>query len=234
MLRKWLLIVLVVGVLGYFGYDFVRSEMTEREFKKEREIELAASEKYDERMAALEERDRERERVIKEQGLEMVEDGLALGGVDESDLSGDEEIGIGVGMKAPNFMLETMDGEVVSLADFRGKKVLLNFWATWCPPCRDEVPDMVDFYDAYGDDVEIVAVNTTYSETNPAGIQPFLDEFGVDFTVVKDEDGLVSDSVFAVHVLPTSYIINRDGIIMNIARGPLTYELMEQVFGEMK
>lgn len=233
-MKKWLLVVGVVVVLGYFGYDFVRGELAERAFKKEREIELAASEKYAERMAALEERDRKREEFIKEQGLEMVEDGLALGGVDESELSGDEEVGTKVGMRAPDLLLQTMDGEVVSLSDFKGKKVLLNFWATWCPPCRDEMPDMVDFYDAYGDDVEIVAVNVTYSETNPEGIQPFLDEFGVDFTVLKDEDGLVSDSVFGVHVLPTSYIINRDGVIMNLARGPLTYELMEKAFGEIK
>src|SRR5699024_11976097 len=87
-------------------------------------------------------------------------------------------MGQGEGLKkgdiAPDFELETLSGETVTLADYRGQKVMLNFWATWCPPCRAEMPDMQKVQDER-DDVVILAVNQVQTESNPDNIAPFLD-----------------------------------------------------------
>ena len=74
--------------------------------------------------------------------------------------------GIGQGDRAPNFTLTTLDGEEVTLADYQGKKVVLNFWATWCPPCKAEMPHMQNYYEdmAEQENVEILAVNLTSSD----------------------------------------------------------------------
>src|SRR5699024_8727170 len=73
-----------------------------------------------------------------------------------------EAVGIQPGEAAPDFELETLDGEVISLAELEGEPVILNFWATWCPPCREEMPEMQEFYDDYADEINVIAVN--YSE----------------------------------------------------------------------
>src|SRR5690606_33071951 len=70
-----------------------------------------------------------------------------------------ESVGIQPGEIAPDFELETLDGAVVKLSELKGEKVILNFWATWCPPCKEEMPEMQEFYDKYGDDINVIAVN---------------------------------------------------------------------------
>ena len=67
--------------------------------------------------------------------------------------------GLSIGSKAPDFELKTLSGENVKLSDYRGKKVMLNFWATWCAPCKEEMPDMEEFYKQNGEEIEILAVN---------------------------------------------------------------------------
>jgi len=137
------------------------------------------------------------------------------------------------GEQAPDFELETMDGEKVKLSDYRGQKVMLNFWATWCPPCRDEIPDMQAFHEDHGDDVTILAVNLTSEEASINNVSSFLEEYGVDFTVLKDVDTSVAIAYQAM-ALPTTYIIDREGLVFNKAVGPLAYEDMVEVFSHME
>lgn len=143
-----------------------------------------------------------------------------------------EEVGLEKGEKAPDFTLENLDGEKMKLSDFEGKKVLLNFWASWCGPCRAEMPDMQKFYEEYSDDVEIVAVNVRSTERNDEVVEEFLEEYGATFVVLSDVEALVS-GVYDAYSLPTSYLINRDGVIQNRAIGPLTYDAMVREFDKM-
>lgn len=134
-----------------------------------------------------------------------------------------ESVGIQPGETAPDFELETLDGEIVRLSELRGEKVILNFWASWCPPCREEMPEMQKFYDDYKDDIKVIAVN--YNEKDQKVID-FLDEYGYTFPMPLDRDGSVGNE-YGVLTLPTTYFIGTDGIIQEPRHiGPMTYEYM--------
>lgn len=145
----------------------------------------------------------------------------------------DESIPIGLdrGMRAPNFTLTTAEGEEVSLHDFLGEKVLLNFWATWCPPCRAEMPDMQRFYE--DEDIVILAVNLTETRNEIEDVYPFIEDFGITFPVLLDEKSEVS-FLYQIQPIPTNFLINRDGTIHNVAYGALNYGLMISEFEKME
>ncbi|WP_019376326.1 TlpA disulfide reductase family protein [Virgibacillus halodenitrificans] len=136
-------------------------------------------------------------------------------------------VGLEVGNIAPDFELNTLNGEVVKLSDFRGQRVMLNFWATWCPPCRAEMPDMEKFHK--NKDVKILAVNLTETESSRQAIEDFIKEFGVSFTVPLDEKTNVADQ-YQIQPIPTSYMIDSNGRIQFKALGAMNYEFMVQEF----
>lgn len=191
-MKKWIVIVVVIGLFGWAAYDFLgKSDNEETESNVE----------------------------------EVTDDS-------EKPTSSGPKVGIEKGNLAPDFELETLDGEQVKLSDYRGEKVMLNFWATWCPPCRAEMPDMQKFHE---DDEEgvILAVNLLETEQSGGeGVKPFLEEYGITFTVLSDAETKVAN-IYNANQLPTSYLIDSDGIIHNKAIGPLNYEMMVQVFEEM-
>lgn len=127
------------------------------------------------------------------------------------------------GDKAPDFTLQTLNGEEVSLSDYRGEKVLINFWATWCPPCRAEMPDMQQLYE--DEDVNILAVNLTETEAGLQNVESFIDEFGITFPIPLDEKVDVAHA-YGVQPIPTSFFIDREGIVHSISIGPMTYDYM--------
>ncbi|MBN8210106.1 TlpA family protein disulfide reductase [Bacillus sp. NTK071] len=141
-----------------------------------------------------------------------------------------EEVGIKEGQIAPNFKLQTLDEETVQLSDYRGERVIINFWATWCPPCRAEIPDFQKLYEKK--DVEILAVNLTETEESTEEVKGFIKEFGMTFPVLMDVSSDVS-TTYQVRAYPTSYMIDSDGRIQFVAMGALNYDLMVQEYEKM-
>lgn len=142
------------------------------------------------------------------------------------------EPGLEQGDLAPDFELELLDsGETVKLSDFRGEKVLLNFWASWCGPCRAEMPDMEKLHN--NEDVVILAVNLVTTETSFEDIPDFVEEFGLTFDILLDEENDVAN-LYEIKPIPTSYLIDDDGVIQNMALGAINYEMMIQGFEMME
>jgi len=115
-----------------------------------------------------------------------------------------------------NFQLADLDGNWVNLSDFSGQVVLINTWATWCPPCRAEMPDLNTFYNQFREDgFVILAINAGEA---PAIAADFTLEYGLDFTVLVDPDYRVMDA-FKINTYPTSIIIDRNGVVRDIRVG---------------
>jgi peroxiredoxin len=130
------------------------------------------------------------------------------------------------GFFAPDFELQTTEGEMVKLSDLRGQAVLVNLWATWCPPCRAEMPVMDKIYNEYKDQgLVVLAVNMTYQDT-ASNIAPFIDEYGLTFPVLLDETDSVG-STYQLRSLPSSFFIDRDGVINEVViGGPMAEALL--------
>ena len=152
-----------------------------------------------------------------------------IGGASEeteiSEQNESEDVGLEEGQTAPDFLLTTLEGEEARLSEFRGQPVIINFWATWCPPCRAEMPDFQKLYEA--EDVEILAVNLTESEQSEEGVQDFIDELGLTFPVPMDQNSIVSE-MYEVQAYPTSYIVDSDGKIQFTAKGAIKYDIMQR------
>ncbi|MHB1393421.1 MAG: TlpA disulfide reductase family protein [Clostridia bacterium] len=145
----------------------------------------------------------------------------------KTDKSVEANTGIEKGDQAPDFGLKTLDGKQAKLSDYRGKKVILNFWATWCPPCRAEIPDMEKFYSSYKDKgIVILGVNLTQSEKSQSDVGDFAKSYGITYPVVLDAENSVA-GVYQVSAIPTSYIIDSRGIISEKVVGPMDFETMK-------
>ncbi|MBP2243297.1 peroxiredoxin [Cytobacillus eiseniae] len=140
-------------------------------------------------------------------------------------------IGLEVNNIAPDFQLPTITGENMKLSDLRGKRVMINFWATWCPPCRAEMPDMEKFHQ--DKDIVILAVNLTETEKSLEDVEAFLDEYKLTFPIVMDKNLEVAN-LYQIQPIPTTYMVDSDGIIRYRAFGALNYDLMVQEFEKMK
>ncbi|MET3574478.1 TlpA disulfide reductase family protein [Bhargavaea ullalensis] len=153
-----------------------------------------------------------------------------IGADPDADVKELPDLGLKPGERAPDFQLMSTDGLPVRLSDFRGRKVVLNFWATWCPPCREEMPHMQRYYEAHGggEAFEILAVNATHTERgNGKAVVPFIEDNGLQFPVVMDEDGAISEK-YEVRAYPVTYVLDEDGVVIEQVIQPLTEEIMAE------
>jgi peroxiredoxin len=123
-----------------------------------------------------------------------------------------------IGFPAPDFTLDLLDGSEMTLSDFKGQVVLVNLWASWCPPCRTEMPAIEAAYQAYEErGFVVLGVNTT-DQDSEQDAAAFVQQIGVTFPILLDRSGEVSRA-YQLRGLPTSYFIDRDGIIRAIVVG---------------
>lgn len=138
-----------------------------------------------------------------------------------------------VGDSALAFTLKTLDGNSVSLSDFKGHPVVINFWASWCPPCRDEMPVLVEAYRAHKDSgLIILAVNGRDQETSLRPVRRFVAEFQMPFPVLLDEHGDLRKR-YKLRGLPTSVFIGADGLMRGLIIGPFTPATFETRLNEI-
>ena len=125
---------------------------------------------------------------------------------------------LGKGVPAPNFTLPDLGGKMVSLADYKGKVVLLNIWATWCPPCVEEMPSMEKLHqELKSEGFEILAVSLDVSGAK--AVLPFMKKHKLSFTALTDTKGAIK-SLYQTIGVPESFIIDKDGIIVEKVIGP--------------
>lgn len=130
-----------------------------------------------------------------------------------------------VGHPAPDFSLTTLAGEPFALSDLRGTPVVLNFWATWCPPCRAELPELQAASERLAGQVAIIGVNQAEA---PADVRAFVAGFGLSFPMPLDVDAQAS-RLYAVRSLPTTFFIDRQGVIRRVQVGPVTEATLAQM-----
>jgi thiol-disulfide isomerase/thioredoxin len=128
------------------------------------------------------------------------------------------------GYLAPDFSLDTLNGDSFSLSAARGQPVVLNFWATWCPPCRVEIPHFQEASIAYNGQVLIVGIDDGEPREQVA---PFAQEMGITYPVPLDEDSVVARR-YRINSLPTTFFIDEDGIIQHVQIGLVNQAMLEE------
>ncbi|MBE6935884.1 MAG: TlpA family protein disulfide reductase [Ruminococcaceae bacterium] len=129
---------------------------------------------------------------------------------------------------APDITIYDADGSAVRLSDFRGKPVVMNFWASWCGPCQSEMPDFDAKYQACGDEVHFLMVNmTTDGRESEMSARNFIETAGYSFPVYYDLDGEAA-AAYGVYALPTTYFIDAEGYGIAAAQGAINAETLQK------
>ncbi|MBU5266535.1 redoxin domain-containing protein [Virgibacillus proomii] len=202
-MKKAILIIIIVGMFGWALYDFVFSS-----------------------------NDTVRETNGSDSSVSSNKITSEVNQSNETEKTGDaSKEGLEVGNTAPDFKLPTLEGVTIQLSDLRGERVMINFWATWCPPCRAEMPDMQKFYE--NKDVNILAVNLTETEGSLINIQNFVNDYDLTFPILKDENTEVANT-YQIQPIPTTFMVDSKGVIQFKAFGAMNYDLMVQEFEKME
>ena len=127
---------------------------------------------------------------------------------------------------APNFSMEDWDGNVVRLADFVGKPVILNFWASWCGPCKSEMPEFEEAYKQYGEEIHFIMLNCTISDAKEEA-KALITENGYTFPVYFDTTGEASYG-YGASSIPLTFFIDAEGNLVTYAMGALSGDLLQK------
>jgi thiol-disulfide isomerase/thioredoxin len=130
-----------------------------------------------------------------------------------------------------DFALPDLTGKIHHLSDYHGKWVIVNYWATWCPPCLDEIPELVDFHNAHHTrDAVVVGIN--YEDSEPAYLKSFVDENMISYPILRAD--LTRPPVFGrLFGLPTSFIVSPEGNLVQTKTGSVTKTFLEEVINQV-
>lgn len=134
-----------------------------------------------------------------------------------------------IGGIAPRFTLEDTQGNQISLSDHRGKVVLINFWATWCPPCKQEMPDIQSIYEQHSDNLAILAIDNDEPEDM---VREFQENLGLTFNVLLDPAARVQTQ-YLIRSYPTSFFVDQTGMIKIVHIGLMTKPQLEGYLAQM-
>ena len=132
-----------------------------------------------------------------------------------------------IGAQAPDFELATLDGGVFRLSEQRGKVVFLNIWATWCPPCVEEIPSIQKLAEAHPDDLVVIGASI---DEDASDVLSFIKENGIAYAVGMDENYHLASDLFPTEYIPESVFISPNGTVADIKIGGASYEEMEQMY----
>lgn len=113
---------------------------------------------------------------------------------------------------APNFDLTSTDGKNIKLSDYRGKVVIVDFWATWCPPCRKGIPDLIDLQKQFKKNLVVIGISL--DQDTKSDVVPFVKKYGINYPVVYGTNQVIMD-YGSINAIPTSFVINKEGKIVD-------------------
>ncbi len=128
------------------------------------------------------------------------------------------------GVTAPEVTFTTLQGEKIALSDLRGKRVVLNFWATWCGPCRREIPDLIEVAADSGEQLVILGI----SDEAPEVLRPFIDKVGINYLVVAADANSWPSPYRDIRYIPTNFILDREGVIQHV-RGTISAKTLSKL-----
>lgn len=127
---------------------------------------------------------------------------------------------------APNFVLKTADGQTVELTKLKGKVIVVNFWATWCPPCRAEIPDFISLYESYRTR-GVAFVGISVDEKGWTAVKPFIEKYKITYPVVLD-NGKTQIAYGGIEYIPTTFIVDKTGRIVDKVVGGISKTDLEK------
>ena len=137
-------------------------------------------------------------------------------------------LGFVIGSAAPDFTLQDLSGNTVRLRDLKGKAVYINFWATWCPPCKEEIPELEKFYRKNKDKVVMLAINITFND-KLNDIQKTLKENNITYPILLDYDeSKGAAALFGITGVPEHFFIDKNGVLKAKGIGPMNLEMLQR------
>lgn len=124
--------------------------------------------------------------------------------------------------KAPDFTLKSVDGKTIKLSDYKGKVVIIDFWATWCPPCRKGIPDLISIQKEFKDKVVIIGISLDREKTIK-DVPGFAKDYGINYPIVYGDDKVVID-YGGIQSIPTAFVVDKNGTVVDMHVGLVSKE----------